>query len=251
VVLRRGRLLAMNWMPVMLRDERVGAIVTLRDRTELDSLTRELRGARHTSDVLRAKAHEFANQMHTVAGLIELEEYAEALHFINETAEAGHRLSGRVAEAVGEPTLAALLIAKSAEAAERGVQLRLAEDTTLTAGECDAGDLVTIVGNLVDNALDAVGSDGGWVEVTVRGDADGVLVRVRDSGPGIEPGLVQEVFEHGFTTKVARTGGVRGLGLALTRQACVRRGGWVDAVNDPGACFTAWLPSSQRAEVRT
>jgi two-component system, CitB family, sensor kinase len=242
VVLRRGRLLAMNWMPVLVRDERVGAIVTLRDRTELDSLTRELRGARHTSDALRAKAHEFANQMHTVAGLIELREYDEALHYISETAEAGHRVSGRVADAVGEPTLAALLIAKSAEAAERGVQMRLAPETALAAGTCDAGDLVTIVGNLVDNALDAVGTDGGWVDVTVRGDERGVLVKVRDSGPGIEPGLVQEVFEHGFTTKVARTGGVRGLGLALTRQACVRRGGWVDATNDSGACFTAWLP---------
>lgn len=242
VVLRRGRVLALNWMPVRVHGEQVATIVTLRDRTELDTLTRELDGARSTTDALRAQGHEHANQLHTVAGLIELGEYDEALRFVNATTAAHERLAGEVASAIREPALAALLMAKSSAAAERGVHLRIAEDTDFPAdGDHDIAAVLTVVGNLVDNAVEALES-GGWVQVRISRQPEGTMVRVRDSGPGIAPDLVREVFEHGFTTKVARSGGSRGLGLALTRQACVRRGGWVDAHNEDGAVFTALLP---------
>ena len=87
-----------------------------------------------------------------------------------------------------------------------------------------SADLVTVVGNLVDNALDAV-ERGGWVEVEVRTDPDDVIVSVRDSGPGVAPELADEVFRRGYTTKAAAEGH-RGLGLALTRLVCSRRGGF-------------------------
>jgi two-component system, CitB family, sensor kinase len=95
--------------------------------------------------------------------------------------------------------------------------------------------------------LDALGGGSGWIRVTVRSTEKGVLVEVRDSGPGVAPELADEVFRHGFTTKVARSGGARGLGLALTRQACVRRGGWVRVRNEDGAVFTALLPPARVA----
>ena len=116
-----------------------------------------------------------------------------------------------------------------------------------------------MVGNLVDNALDAVASsagtrdapatrsdDGRWVEVDVREDGPDVVVVVRDSGPGVEAGLQQRVFERGFTTKAPDAGATRGFGLALTGLVCRRRGGDVSVHNDGGAVFTARLP---RAEV--
>ena len=162
IVLRRGRVLVLNRMPVQVRGEDVGAVVTLRDRTELDALMRELDGARSTTDALRAQAHEFRNRMHTVAGLIELAEYDEALSFIvNETRE-DERFSEEVTARVREPALAALLVAKVAAAAEHGVQLRLAPDTHVQEANGDARDLVTVVGNLVDNAVEALGPQGGW-----------------------------------------------------------------------------------------
>ncbi len=115
-----------------------------------------------------------------------------------------------------------------------------------------SADLVTVVGNLVDNALDALvpaGRDGqhGWIRVAVRQTDDAVCVEVRDSGPGVAPDIVEEVFRHGFTTKAAEHGGPRGLGLALTRQTCVRRHGSVDVRNDGGAVFTARLPLAVEA----
>jgi two-component system CitB family sensor kinase len=186
--------------------------------------------------------------MHTVAGLIELEEYAEALRFVTSTTAAHDELSRSIADRIDEPAVAALLLAKSAEVTERGAQLLVAGESQLRREDVgDPRDLLLVVGNLVDNAMDALGGGPGWIRVTVRSTDDGVLVEVRDSGPGIAPELADEVFQHGFTTKVAQSGGARGLGLALTRQACVRRGGWVQVRNDDGAVFTALLPPARVA----
>jgi sensor histidine kinase regulating citrate/malate metabolism len=148
-----------------------------------------------------------------------------------------------VHERIGDPALAALLLAKAAIANERGVEFRLAGETRLPADAADARDLVTVVGNLVDNAVDAVASSptGGWVEVAVQAGPEGVGVRVRDSGPGVGSALGDEIFEEGFTTKTGTSH--QGLGLALARQVAQRRGGWLRVSNEGGAVFTALLPS--------
>ncbi|GAA3441845.1 ATP-binding protein [Planomonospora venezuelensis] len=242
VVLHRDRVLVLNRMPVAVREQRSGWVVTLRDRTELVRLAHALDQASSTTDALRAQAHEFANRMHTVVGLLELGEHETAIGYITRTTEAYGRHSAGIREKVADPTLAALLLAKSAEAAERGASLVLAGDSRVEEGMLgDPRDAVLVVGNLVANALDALAETGGTVEVSVRTEKDGLHVRVGDSGPGISPGLADEVFREGFTTKAARSG-PRGLGLALTRQACLRRGGWVRVHNAGGAVFTALLP---------
>ncbi len=243
IVLRAGRVLVLNRKPIAVRGRGIGAVVTLRDRTELEDLTRQLGGARSVTDALRAQAHEFANRMHTVAGLLELGEHHDALSFIERVTSVRHELATRLTEHVREPAVAALLLAKTASAAERGVELRLAPDTALPplhGAEPEA--LVTIVGNLVDNGVEALGGDAGWVQVRLVTTVDGVQIDVRDSGPGVAPELADEVFRNGFTTKIAQQAGSRGLGLALTRQACVTRGGWVDVRNEGGTVFTAFLP---------
>lgn len=109
-----------------------------------------------------------------------------------------------------------------------------------------AADVATVLGNLIDNALDVVPLGDGRVEVDVRDDGETVEVTVRDNGPGVPPDLVGEVFRHGFTTKVAQEGGERGIGLALSRQVCRRRGGELsvsDSDVDHGAVFTARIPA--------
>ncbi|GAA3123529.1 sensor histidine kinase [Planomonospora alba] len=242
VVLHRDRVLVLNRMPVAVRGRSNGWVVTLRDRTELVRLAHALDQASSTTGALRAQAHEFANRMHTVVGLLELGEYETAIGYITQTTEAfGHHAAG-IREKVADPTLAALLLAKSAEAAERGARLVLTDDCRVEEGSLgDPHDAVLVVGNLVANALDVLEEIGGTVEVSVRTEKDGLHVRVGDSGPGVSPALAEEVFREGFTTKVARSG-PRGLGLALTRQACLRRGGWIRVHNAGGAVFTALLP---------
>ncbi|MBP2475820.1 sensor histidine kinase regulating citrate/malate metabolism [Crossiella equi] len=251
VVLRSGRVLVMNRMPIVVHGVPIGAVVTMRDRTELVALQQELDVNKHTTDTLRAQAHEFRNELHTIAGLIELGEYDEVVNYVTRASRAHEEWLGTVTAHIADPAVAALLIAKASLAAERNVGIRLSEESTLDrVDDALSQDLVTVVGNLVDNALDALPSGAGqWVEVLIAGTPEEVLVRVRDSGPGIAPELAEEVFQHGFTTKVAVEGGQRGIGLALTRQVCVRRGGSVSVRNDGGAVFTARL-GTRAAEVR-
>jgi two-component system CitB family sensor kinase len=244
IVLVDDRVLVANRMAVTLRGRTVGAVITLRDRTELEKLMRELHDVRSLADALRAQEHEFSHRLHVVAGLIELGRNEEAVRYISNSALVHQALVESIVESIGEPTIIALLLGKAAVASERGIELRVTEDTRLPEDYAGARELVTVVGNLVDNALDSVASiGGGWIEVTIRDEGGGVLVRVRDSGPGVDPSLVEEIFRDGFTTKVATGTGRRGLGLALVSQTVRRRpGGYVDVRNEGGALFTAFLP---------
>ena len=162
---------------------------------------------RTTTDTLRAQAHEFSNQLHTISGLIELEEYHEVVRYVSRLTRSQARLNDKVTSHIEDPSVAALLIAKASQAGEQGVQLRISDDTRLgRIDELLSADLTTVVGNLVDNALDAIGyAPDGWVAVEIAQEnaraGDGP-----DSGPGVAPELAEEVFEHGFTTKAAADG---------------------------------------------
>jgi two-component system CitB family sensor kinase len=237
---------------VARRDGReLGAIVTLRDRTELEGLVRELDSVRGLTDAMRAQAHEFSNRLHTLAGMLAMGRHDEASSFIAEVTDADEGLRRQLAERVGDPRIAALLLAKSTVAAERGIVLELIEDTRLDHELVDPREGLTILGNLVDNALDAAAEGkrrAPRVRVHVAEEAGALLVRVRDSGPGVPADARDAVFEAGYTTKAAEG---RGVGLSLVRQLVERRGGWVE-VEDPadgqgGAVFTVWLPEAVRA----
>lgn len=250
VVIVGERVLMFNRRPISAHSRVVGSVTTLRDRTELMSLQHELGATRNTTDVLRAQAHEFANQLHTISGLIQLGEHAEVVRFINMLGQTRAQLTDDVTSRIADPALAALLIAKGSQATERGLELRISEQTRLPRIDEQLGaDLTTIVGNLVDNALDAIGPIAdGWIEVDLREADGGICLVVRDSGPGVAPELAEEVFRHGFTTKVVAQDGQRGFGLALTQLVCARRGGEVSVHNDQGAVFTARIPITR--EVR-
>jgi len=238
IVLRRGRVLIMNRMPISLRDAAVGSVVTLRDRTEFVTLQQELDNNRGTTDTLRAQAHEFSNRLHTISGLIELGEYDEVRNYVDRVSHRREAWHAEVSARIADSAVAALLIAKSSVAAERNVELRLTSGSRLDeVDEALSADLVTVIGNLVDNALDALAGETGTIEVDLAHTDDEVRVVVRDSGPGVAPEIAQEVFRHGFTTKAASQG-TRGLGLALIRQTCLRRRGSVEVA---GAVFTARL----------
>ena len=245
VVIRRGRVLVMNRMRVTRDGRHLGTVTTLRDRTALANLERELGSFRSTTSLLRAQTHEFANQLHTISGLIQLGEYDEVVRYVDAVTERRQSLDLLVNSRVRDPAVAALLMAKASLASERRADLRVSDETSLDRLDPeDSADVATVVGNLVDNAIDAVsgGAAGQWVEVTIRQDASSVEVRVTDSGPGVPPEVAQEVFSHGFTTKAA-TAGERGIGLALTRLVCQRRGGEVQLARSPegGAVFVAQL----------
>jgi two-component system CitB family sensor kinase len=245
VVLVGDRVVVVNRMPVEVHGQPVGAVVTLRDRTDLDALLHELDDVRTLADALRAQEHEFANRLHVIGGLLELERYAEAVQFVNVNSSLHQELAAALVGRIGDPVISALLLGKASVASERGITLRVSMLTEVPGGLVDPQDLVTILGNLIDNALDSAarGGPGGHVDVTLGVDGDELQARVHDSGPGIDPSLSQEIFRDGFTTKVATgSGRRRGLGLALVSQAVRRQGGRIAVDNLDGAVFTVTLP---------
>ena len=260
LALTEDRVLLISRRPVLVKGTVVGAVVTLRDHTELESLTGELDRVEGFSEALRAQAHESANRLHTVISLIELGETEHALTFAVAQLQTAQGLADRVLEGVGNPAVAALLLAKSAQAAERGVELTIRQGSYLPPDAAPDHDLVTIVGNLVDNALDVlIGLDpeGGPRTIEVAGEvldnsAGGstVLITVVDSGPGLSPEMARSIFARGWSTKSARgPAGDRGLGLALVAQAVARCRGTVTAEPGKGARFVVRLPYRATAGV--
>ncbi|MFC6067304.1 ATP-binding protein [Streptomyces ochraceiscleroticus] len=237
------RVLVANRMPT----DDGGAVVTLRDRTELERLGRELDGTRGLIDALRAQDHEHANRLHTLLGLLELGLYEEAVEFVTHAVGVHRATAEQVTERVHDPLLAALLVGKATVAAERGVSLSIAPATRLPDRVVDPHGLVTVVGNLVDNALDAAaGGRDGQVEVEVRAEGRTATVRVSDNGPGVPRERRQEIFTEGWTTKEPPAHGQRGIGLVLVRRLAERYGGGAEVDDRPGggARFTVTLPDA-------
>ena len=202
----------------------VGSVVSLRDRTELIDVTGELDLVRGLSESLRSQNHEAANRLHTVVSLIEMGRPDDAVDFATGELQYAQQLTDQVVGSVEEPVLAALLLGKTAQAAERGIDLVIDGNLRAGSGPVEPRDLVTVVGNLVDNAMDAVaGSEERRVEVDVSGDEQHITVLVGDSGPGVAAADLDHVLERGWSTK----GSGAGIGLALVGQVARRSGGTV------------------------
>ncbi|QHA05017.1 PAS domain-containing protein [Streptomyces broussonetiae] len=247
-VLTDEHCLVVNRMPVTLHGRALGAVVTVRDRTELVGLLRELDSVRGLTDALRAQQHEFTNRMHTLAGLLDIGAYDDAYDLAVESAGAGQALTEFVRGRIGNPLMVGLVVAKTTVAAERGVWVELADDSALGADPPQLRLLLTIVGNLLDNAIDAAGdgpppADGRTVRLALTEDERGTTVRVADTGPGIPPGARESIFEDGWSTRPDRGTARRGLGLALVHRLVSRHGGTITVSEGPGAVFTVRLPA--------
>ena len=242
VLLAGERVLVASRRSIRVRDREIGHVATLRDATELARLSTNME-VESLTDALRAQAHEFSNRLHTIAGLVELGRGEEAMKLIADTSGIHQELSEALLDRVGDPVLGALLLAKAATASERGIELRVSDDTVLTRGSLDSDGLITLLGNLIDNALDAASSGGGehWVSIAVTVQGSELVMKVHDSGGGVPAEIADQVFQEGFSTK-SRRGKRRGFGLALVRQVARRMGGEVSVVNQGGALFTVRLP---------
>lgn len=257
-----SRVLVASARKALHRHEDLGWVVMLRDRTELQQLTRQLDAVGTMSTALRAQRHEFANQLHTIAGFMSIGQHQQAREYLERLAATGPlKFPVDQAELLQDPYLQAFVGAKGVEADERGVALRIGPETLVRGQVTEPQDVTTVLGNLIDNAVNAAVSGSAverWVEVELLDEpADGgtLHVVVGDSGDGLPAGTEPEaVFAEGFTTAAGpvRAGGGQGLGLALARQLARRRGGDVRVLDPgsaggPGAVFMATLPGTTNA----
>ncbi|CAN5621619.1 sensor histidine kinase [soil metagenome] len=244
VALTDEYLLVVNRMPVLLAGRDAGYVVTLRDRTELEALLRELHAVNGLTEALRAQEHEFANRLHVIAGLLEFAGPDEAAAYLAELSQTslgqGEKLRARIAP----PAIAALLIAKLTIAAEQDVQVVIDDSSHLDQPSLDPQALITIIGNLINNAIDAVTGQPSPRLVTVHlDDRDGeIFISVTDTGPGIGAGALDEIFIDGYSTKTPRGQMRRGLGLALIHRLVHRAGGSITVSSGPGARFEVRFP---------
>ncbi|HKT01508.1 MAG TPA: sensor histidine kinase [Rugosimonospora sp.] len=244
LVLTDDYLLVVNRMPVVLGGRDGGAVVTLRDRTEMEALVRELRSVSGLTTALRAQEHEFANRLHVMSGLLEMGEQQEAADYLAEISAHSLARAEDIRARIAPPAVAALLVAKATVAAEQGVRLVVAEDAHLDQPAVDTRALLTIIGNLVDNAIEALAGQPGPREISVEiTDHDGVRLTVIDNGPGIPATDLDRVFLDGYSTKSPDSGMRRGLGLALVHRIVHRAGGTITVTAGRGTRFEVHLPT--------
>lgn len=253
VHLAGDRLLVVSQRPALAPGNNVpaGTVATLRDHTELTALAGNLNSTQTLVEALRSQTHEHANRLHAIISLIELDRPREALNFATVEHSESVRLGGDSVGTVDEPFLAALLLGKRAQADERGVSLELSAAGTLPPDTVDVRELVTVLGNLVDNAIEAAataahaaatsaGTAKVWVDLLV---ADGVLtITVADNGLGLPTTNLDVLGRIGTTNKTSVAPGGRGYGIALIRRATAVLGGTITGENDGGAVMTVVIP---------
>lgn len=240
------RVLAVNQSRALRAGRDLGTVVTLRDHTELRALAGELDSARAFADALSASAHEAANRLHAVVTLIELDRPRDAIRFATTELAASQGLIDRLLTSVGDEAVAALLLGKISQAAERGVELSIGDDTAAPDLPVPNRDLITILGNLIDNAVDAAAAHDAphRVAASLCAGPEGLTVRVADSGSGIAPEERDRIFTSGWTTKNEAG---HGIGLALVRRSVQCNGGTIEVAADAllgGAAITVRLPAT-------
>lgn len=237
----------------------LGWVLMVRDRTDVEALTRQLDAVAALSSALRTQRHEFANRLHTISGLLDIGNPAEAARYLQQTLETGPlKQPVEHGDRLQDSYLQAFVGAKGSQAAERGVLLRIGEETMIDGAVVDPQDVTTVLGNLIDNAVLAAvrgRSVSRWVEIELLSEGETLHLVVADSGDGVAVGT-ELPFVEGYTTArlVGDSGNGHGLGLALSRQIARRRGGdvWLAArggADGPGAVFCARLPGVLLADV--
>ncbi len=244
------RVLVFNRRTASSGGSRIGTVTTMRDRTELVSLQSQLSSNLSISDTLRAQTHEFSNQLHTISGLVQLGEYDEVRSLVGTLTRRRAETEDFVTSRIDDLGVAALVLAKQSVAAERGVRLELTEDSALPPlTALDSADLTTVLGNLVDNAIDACsGRPDAEVTVSLQSGTAFLHVEVADDGPGVPDELREAIFVRGWSTKPEVLGG-RGIGLPLVQLICAQRGGSIEVHQRDGAVFSVRLPYSATRRV--
>lgn len=229
----KDRLLLINTVPVRSNGKIIGAISTFRDKTEVRQLMQRLDGMVNYADALRERSHEFMNKLHVILGLLHLKSYKQLEDYILKTANNYQEEIGSLLGKIKSPVIAGFLLSKMNRTSDLGHSLVISNESQLP--ECSNEDqvtvLITVLGNLIDNALEAFDqTPGGEISVSLHYRHGFLHCEVNDDGPGIEPERIAHIFEKGVSSK----GTERGVGLSLVKQQVESIGGHISVESEPG-----------------
>lgn len=235
-----------NRVPIRVKGQVVGAVATFRDRTDIHRLAEELTGVKAFVEALRVQNHEHLNRLHTIAGLIQLKKYNESLEYVFTITEEQTNITSFLAKRIKDNSVAGLLLGKYGRAKEIKTELVIDKNSSLAMlpDRVDSNVLVVIIGNLLENALDAVkNNDDGHKTIyfSISDKNGGLKIIVQDSGPGIHEKFKERIFENGFSTKGEEG---HGLGLFIVNEHVQAAGGsvTVDCQPGQGTRFTIEIP---------
>lgn len=237
-----------NRIPILDGKQVVGAVASFRDKSEIDRLAHELSEVRRYAEALRAQAHEFTNKLYTISGLIQLDRQQEALAYISAISDDHQDLVAFLMKELPDVMIGAIILGKRSRASELGIAFRINRESSLyrIPPHLDRQLLVTIIGNLVENAFDAVTPGQGWVELFVTDIGEDIIIEVEDNGSGVPAEIAGEIFQEGVSSKANHSG----IGLALVRRALLQMGGSVTFREraEGGTLFTVIIPKTETGE---
>ncbi|TYR74407.1 two-component system sensor histidine kinase DcuS [Rossellomorea vietnamensis] len=219
-----GVSILVNREPLIVDDQVIGAISTFRDMTEMNHLAKQLTGIRTYAESLRAQSHEFMNRLHVIFGMVQLEAYDELMEFIRKLVDHNNKEVDMVTKSIKDPVLAGFLMGKISYAREENVELIVKSYSTIEEiFEPEVNhELITIIGNLVDNAIQALADcEKKIIELRLKDEGGRLFIKVEDTGPGIKNENSAVIFEKGYSTK----GEDRGFGLYLVKKSIERLNG--------------------------
>lgn len=229
----------------------IGAVLTLRDKTELEGITNELSRVKQYANAQRAQTHEFSNKLYTILGFLQLNQTSDAIDFIKKNNKSGELWGKFLTNQITDPIIHAILQGKFNQANELGVNMEIHPDSRLSYhfSEEERDVLLTVLGNLIENAIEAVKNQTANqrnVSLLFIDIGEDIIIEVEDSGPGIKRSDIPYIFDQGFSTK---DGENRGIGLALSYQAMQRINGQITIEEGDmgGSCFIMIIPKRRES----
>lgn len=246
----RDQTVIANRLPILDRHESViGAVATFRIKSELYLLSEKLSQVQKYAETLRAQTHEYSNKLYAISGLIQLESYDEALELIAKESDVQQDLIHFIMREIPDPVIGGLLIGKFNHSKELKLELEIDRNSSFrdVPAEISRNHLLTVIGNLLDNAFEAALENGNGsknITIFLTDLGDDLIIEVEDSGAGIPPDVADQMFETGFSTKAGKH---RGFGLALVKQAIDQLDGYISYKSNPGekTLFTVVLPKKR------
>lgn len=245
-----NRQVIVNRKPIIENEQVVGVVSSFRDKTELNEMINTLSEVRQYSEDLRAQTHEYTNKLYVLSGLLQLQHYKEAIELIQKESKIHADQNKILLDQIKDQTVQAILLGKIGKASEKKIALTIDPNSYLQPlpKQMDMAKLITIVGNLIDNAMEAVEQQNVKEVVIFATDiGQDIVFEIADSGEGINDMEVQQIFQQGYSTKGMKD---RGYGLAIVKDTVEELQGTVEVHNQKhkGAVFSVFIPKQTKSD---